>query len=59
MKATTLTDRPQYRSNSLLEFLLGDGTHPGWLDTQLHHSSRREMNHGMPFADGHVPMTFK
>jgi hypothetical protein len=27
----------QQSSHSLIEFLLGDGIHPGWLDNQNHH----------------------
>jgi hypothetical protein len=28
----------QRRSPSLIDFLLGDGIHPGWLDQQRHHA---------------------
>jgi len=28
---------PVQRAHSLIEFLLGDGTRPGWLDEQSHH----------------------
>jgi hypothetical protein len=34
-KNRTLT---QCRAPSLIEFLLGNGTHPGWLDKQSHHT---------------------
>jgi len=35
MKIQTVNQR---RSPSLIDFLLGDGIHPGWLDEQRHHA---------------------
>jgi len=33
----TSINRTQHASRSLIEFLLGDGIRPGWLDEQRHH----------------------
>jgi hypothetical protein len=32
-----------YQTRSLIEFLLGDGTRPGWLDMQSHSGSFSRM----------------
>lgn len=37
MNATGKRGHVQLGSHSLIEFLLGDGVHPGWLDEQKHH----------------------
>jgi hypothetical protein len=37
METISNRDPVQHRSHSLIEFLLGDGIHPGWLDEQRHH----------------------
>jgi len=37
METISNRDPIQHRSHSLIEFLLGDGIHPGWLDEQRHH----------------------
>ncbi len=41
MKIQINQSADQHRSPSLIDFLLGDGIHPGWLDQQSHHAFGR------------------
>ena len=50
--STTINPNPvRYISDSLIEFLLGNGNRPGWLDEQRHHPFARLELQSTPTSD--------